>query len=85
MNWIKSNRSRLAGALGGFGYKRIQVRGVLGLTYPDLSINPALRPADPLIDGQDKAGQLIIPAGDENKVRPNTDAHAKLYRTFAAK
>jgi hypothetical protein len=82
---VQSYCQRLAGALGGFGYSRIQVRGVLGLTYPDLSINPALRPANPLINAREKEGQLIISTGDENKVKPNTPAHAKLYRTFAAK
>jgi len=82
---VQSYCQRLAGALGGFGYKRIQVRGVLGLTYPDLSINPALRHFDPSSDGPEKAGQLIIPVGDENRVMPNTAAHGKLYRTFAAK
>ena len=82
---VQSYCQRLAGALGGFGYKRIQVGGVLGLTYPDLSINPTLRPFNPLIDGREKAGQLIISAGDENKVKPNTPAHAKLHHTFGAK
>jgi hypothetical protein len=82
---VQSYCQRLAGALGGFGYSRIQVRGVLGLTYPDLSINPALRPANPLINAREKEGQLIISTGDENKVKPNTPAHAKLYRAFAAK
>jgi len=82
---VQSYCQRLAGALGGFGYKRIQVRGVLGLTLSDLSINPALRPFNPLIDGQEKAGQLIISVGDENRVKPNTRAHEGLYRTFAAK
>jgi hypothetical protein len=82
---VQSYCQRLAGALGGFGYKRIKVRGVVGLTYGDLSINPTLRPFNPSIDGPEKKGHLIISVGDENKVMPNTAAHGKLYRTFAAK
>ena len=82
---VQSFCQRLAGALGGFGYSRIQVRGVLGLTYPDLSINPALRPFNPSIDGPEKTGQLVIRTDDANKVMPNTAAHANLYRTFASR
>jgi hypothetical protein len=80
---VQSYCQRLAGALGGFGYKRIKVRGVLGLTYGDLSINPSLRPYNPSVDAPEKAGQLVISMAD--KVMPNTPAHAKLFRTFAAK
>jgi hypothetical protein len=82
---VQSYCQRLAGALGGFVYSRIKVRGVLGLTYPDLSINPALRPANLLLNRREKEGELIISTAEENNVMPNTVAHAKLYRTFAAK
>jgi len=68
---------RLAGALGAFGYKKIYVRGTLGLVMSDLSINPSLTPGP--------QGNLIIHSGDRHKMMPNTSAHAKLYRTFAAK
>jgi hypothetical protein len=67
---------RLAGNLGSFGYHKIQVRGVIGLTYPDLSINPSLTPRE---------GNLIINAAVNNNVNPTASGHAKLYPSFAAK
>jgi hypothetical protein len=69
---------RLAGALGGYGYKRINVRGTLGLVMSDLSINPSLTPSR-------EGGNLIINTGVKHQVKPNASGHAKLYRSFAAK
>jgi hypothetical protein len=36
---------RLAGALSGFGYTQIQVRGARGLVGGDLTVNPSLTPS----------------------------------------
>jgi hypothetical protein len=63
---------RLAGALSGFGYKQIKVRGTFGMVMgPDLSVNPSLTP-----DGK----KLVV---DPNKnVEPNDPHHEDLFVTY---
>jgi hypothetical protein len=73
---VQSFCGRLAGALGAYGYKKIKVRGTVGLVMSDLSVNPSLTPrAD---------GKLTINTGDEHEVKPTDPRHGKLFRTFKA-
>jgi len=69
---------RLAGALSGFGYKEIIVRGTVGLVMSNLAVNASLTRSD---DGK----KLIINYGDSHQVKPTDPGHGKLFRTFASK
>ena len=71
---VQSFCQRLAGALSGFGYKQIKVRGTFGMVMgTDLSVNPSLTPAR---DGK----KLVV---DPNKnVELNDPRHKDLFVTY---
>jgi hypothetical protein len=70
---VQPYAQRLAGALTGFGYNKIQVRSAKGLVIGStLAVNPTLTPKD---------GKLIIntKTGD---VKPGDRGYGKLFQTF---
>jgi hypothetical protein len=73
---VQSFCARLAGALGAYGYKQIEICGTVGLVMSDLAVNPSLTPrAD---------GKLTINTGAKHQVKPTDPGHGNLFRTFTA-
>jgi hypothetical protein len=72
---------RLAGALFGFGFNEIKVRGAIGLVMGgDLSVNPSIAPRDTR-DG----AKLIINTSRNQYVKPTDANYKKLFQTFASR
>jgi hypothetical protein len=73
---VQSFCQRLAGALSGFGYKQIKVRGTFGMVMgPDLSVNPSLTPT------LTPVGKKLVVDPNKN-VEPNDPRHKDLFVTY---
>jgi hypothetical protein len=76
---------RLAGALSGFGYSKIKVRGAVGLVLGgDLSVNPSFTRREVMKDGKAKI-KLIINTRADQYVLPNNANYKKLFQTFSGR
>ena len=78
---VQSFCQRLAGALFGFGFNQIKVRGAVGLVMGgDLSVNPSITPRETR-DGV----KLIINTSPSQYVKPTDANYKKLFQTFASR